>query len=77
MTFNKETNEIAKPSQLLSKIKAYMSVLQTVENYVHLGKNLLQCLQTVVVAAKHSSRCGFILEATISTRKINKKGKWS
>ncbi|CAK8685235.1 nck-associated protein 1-like isoform X1 [Clavelina lepadiformis] len=36
MTFNKETNEIAKPSELLSKLKAHMSVLQTIENYVHL-----------------------------------------
>nr|CAB3264230.1 nck-associated protein 1 [Phallusia mammillata] len=36
MTLNKETNEIAKPSELLCKLKAYMSVLQTVENYVHL-----------------------------------------
>jgi len=33
---NKETNEIAKPSSLLMKLRVFMSVLQTVENYVHL-----------------------------------------
>ena len=37
MAFNKDANEIAKPSELLSKLRAYMSVLQNVENYVHLG----------------------------------------
>uniref|UniRef100_H2ZNY3 Nck-associated protein 1 n=1 Tax=Ciona savignyi TaxID=51511 RepID=H2ZNY3_CIOSA len=36
MTFNKDTNEIAKPTELLSKLRAYMATLQTVENYVHL-----------------------------------------
>nr|XP_018671569.1 nck-associated protein 1 isoform X2 [Ciona intestinalis] len=36
MTFNKETSEIAKPSELLCKLRAYMATLQTVENYVHL-----------------------------------------
>lgn len=28
-----ETNEIAKPSELLSNVRAYMNVLQSVENY--------------------------------------------
>lgn len=28
-----ETNEIAKPSELLASVKTYMSVLQTVEYY--------------------------------------------
>lgn len=34
--FNQETMEIAKPSELLASVKAYMNVLQTVENYVHI-----------------------------------------
>ncbi|XP_047497315.1 membrane-associated protein Hem-like isoform X1 [Penaeus chinensis] len=33
---NPDTNEIAKPSELLASVKTYMSVLQTVENYVHI-----------------------------------------
>ena len=36
MMYNPETNEIAKPSELLSSVKAIMSVLQSIENY---GKN--------------------------------------
>ena len=31
--YNSETNEIAKPSELLASVKTYMSVLQTVEYY--------------------------------------------
>ena len=31
--YNSDTNEIAKPSELLASVKTYMSVLQTVENY--------------------------------------------
>ncbi|CAD7081544.1 unnamed protein product [Hermetia illucens] len=34
--FNPETMEIAKPSELLASVRAYMNVLQTVENYVHI-----------------------------------------
>nr|NVI74290.1 HEM-protein [Cucujiformia] len=34
--YNPDTNEIAKPSELLVSVKAYMNVLQTVENYVHI-----------------------------------------
>nr|MBE5725870.1 HEM-protein [Cucujiformia]NVI74190.1 HEM-protein [Cucujiformia] len=34
--FNSDTNEIAKPSELLVSVRAYMNVLQTVENYVHI-----------------------------------------
>ncbi|GJQ81682.1 putative membrane-associated protein [Trypoxylus dichotomus] len=34
--YTQETNEIAKPSELLVSVKAYMNVLQTVENYVHI-----------------------------------------
>ena len=30
---NPETGDIAKPSELLTSVKAYMNVLQTVENY--------------------------------------------
>ena len=33
MMYNNETKEIAKPSELLSGIKAIMSVLQSIENY--------------------------------------------
>ena len=33
----KENQEVTKPSVLLYKIKAYMSVVQTLENYVHIG----------------------------------------
>ena len=33
MMFNAETNEIAKPSELLNSVKAIMSVLQSIENY--------------------------------------------
>ena len=31
--YNGETAEIAKPSELLSSVRAYMSILQTVENH--------------------------------------------
>nr|NVI74270.1 HEM-protein [Cucujiformia] len=34
--YNPDTNEIAKPSELLVSVRAYMNVLQTVENYVHI-----------------------------------------
>ncbi|XP_025425507.1 membrane-associated protein Hem [Sipha flava] len=34
--FNADTGDIAKPSELLASVRAYMSVLQTVENYVHI-----------------------------------------
>jgi len=33
MMYNPETGDIAKPSELLASVKAYMNVLQTVENY--------------------------------------------
>lgn len=33
--FSPETSEIAKPSELLTSVRAYMNVLQSVENYVH------------------------------------------
>ncbi|XP_035825856.1 membrane-associated protein Hem isoform X2 [Aplysia californica] len=36
MMFNAETNEIAKPSELLNGVRAYMNVLQSIENYVHI-----------------------------------------
>ncbi|XP_052216371.1 membrane-associated protein Hem-like isoform X3 [Dreissena polymorpha] len=36
MMYNPETNEIAKPSELLYSVKAIMSVLQSIENYVHI-----------------------------------------
>ena len=34
--FSPETSEIAKPSELLTSVRAYMNVLQTVENYIHI-----------------------------------------
>lgn len=34
--YNSDTMEIAKPSELLTSVRAYMNVLQTVENYVHI-----------------------------------------
>lgn len=34
--FNPDTSEIAKPSELFVSVRAYMNVLQTVENYVHI-----------------------------------------
>lgn len=34
--FNQDTSEIAKPTELLVSVRAYMNVLQTVENYVHI-----------------------------------------
>ncbi len=33
--FSPETSEIAKPSELLTSVRAYMNVLQCVENHVH------------------------------------------
>lgn len=33
--FSPDTSEIAKPSELLTSVKAYMNVLQSVENYIH------------------------------------------
>ena len=33
MMYNPETNEIAKPSELLNGVRAYMNVLQSIENY--------------------------------------------
>ena len=34
--FNPETSEIAKPSELLTSVRAYMNVLQCVENHVQI-----------------------------------------
>lgn len=31
--FNAENNEIAKPSELLTSVRSFMSVLQSIENY--------------------------------------------
>lgn len=33
---NPETNEIGKPTELLQSVRAYMNVLQSLENYVHI-----------------------------------------
>lgn len=51
--YNPDTMEIAKPSELLASVRAYMNVLQTVENYVHVditrvfNKCLLEQTQAV------------------------------
>jgi NCK-associated protein 1 len=37
--YNADTGDIAKPSELLNSVKAYMNVLQTVENYGKFIKN--------------------------------------
>lgn len=34
--YNPENNEIAKPSELLTSVRSYMNVLQSIENYVHI-----------------------------------------
>ncbi|XP_076471600.1 nck-associated protein 1-like isoform X3 [Babylonia areolata] len=36
MMYNPDTTEIAKPSELLNGVRAYMNVLQGLENYVHI-----------------------------------------
>ena len=33
--FNPDASEIAKPTELLTSVRAYMNVLQSVENYIH------------------------------------------
>ncbi|XP_065156811.1 LOW QUALITY PROTEIN: membrane-associated protein Hem [Atheta coriaria] len=51
--YKQDTNEIAKPSELLACVRSYMNVLQTVENYVHIditrvfNNCLLQQTQTL------------------------------
>lgn len=35
MMYNPNTNEIAKPTELITSVKTYMTVLQGIENYVH------------------------------------------
>ncbi|XP_077986054.1 nck-associated protein 1-like [Glandiceps talaboti] len=35
MMYNPDSNEIAKPSELLASVRTYMTVLQSIENYVH------------------------------------------
>ena len=58
--YNPETGEIAKPSELLASVKAYMSVLQSVENYVNIditrvfNNVLLQQTQQVGYFLLHS-----------------------
>ena len=34
--FTADSSEIAKPSELLTSVRAYMNVLQSVENYIHI-----------------------------------------
>ena len=44
--FNPDTSEIAKPSELLTSVKTYMNVLQSVENY---GKSTLVHYSVVIM----------------------------
>ncbi len=52
--FSPETSEIAKPSELLTSVRAYMNVLQSVENYIHVDMTrifnnvLLQQVNTIM-----------------------------
>jgi len=48
--YNPDTNEIAKPSELLASVRTYMNVLQTVENY---GKNR-HCIGYKLKLIQHS-----------------------
>ena len=48
MMYNPETNEIAKPSELLSSVKAIMSVLQSIENYGMYCKLFVMCHQSII-----------------------------
>lgn len=54
--YNSDTNEIAKPSELLASVRAYMNVLQTVENYGNCSvtdtekTKSLSCLQNVIAS---------------------------
>ncbi|ELU15795.1 hypothetical protein CAPTEDRAFT_228503 [Capitella teleta] len=36
MMYNQETQEIAKPSELLNSVRAVINILQSIENYVHI-----------------------------------------
>ena len=53
--YSPETSEIAKPSELLASVKAYMNILQSVENYVNIditrvfNNVLLQQTQQVMI----------------------------
>ena len=50
MMYNPETNDIAKPSELLNSVKAIMSVLQGIENY---GKNCnFKAFITIIISLK-------------------------
>jgi len=57
--YNSDTSEIAKPSELLASVRAYMNVLQTVENYGNYNKiyteiTKLSCVQNVFIVPSGS-----------------------
>ena len=39
--FSPDTSEIAKPSELLTSVRAYMNILQAVENHIHIDMTRL------------------------------------
>ena len=50
--FSPETSEIAKPSELLTSVRAYMNVLQSVENYVHIPIEIIHLKNYLCFKAK-------------------------
>ncbi|KAK2722427.1 membrane-associated protein Hem-like [Artemia franciscana] len=49
--FNPETGDIAKPSELLASVRAYMNVLQSIENYAHL--DITRVFNSVLLQQTH------------------------
>nr|CAD7430116.1 unnamed protein product [Timema monikensis] len=80
--YTKDTSEIAKPSELFVSVRAYMNVLQTVENYVHIditrvfNNALLQQTQSMdshgktTVAAKYTEWYSEVLLRRVSAGNI-------
>ncbi|XP_063219756.1 membrane-associated protein Hem [Bacillus rossius redtenbacheri] len=80
--YTKDTSEIAKPSELFASVRAYMNVLQTVENYVHIditrvfNNALLQQTQSVdshgktTVATKYTEWYSEVLLRRVSAGNI-------
>lgn len=60
--YNAETKEVAKPTELLSSIKAVLSVLQSIENYVHID---ISKVFNSVLPQQSQSTDSFNGEATI------------
>lgn len=57
MMYNPDTNEIAKPSELLNGVRAYMNVLQSIENYGECRvKQTLNVFLSIYNCAWHESK---------------------